>query len=95
MTELVMDHSTIRHIKSQAKRLKKTNQTLTYCQCLNVVAQKFGVRDFHALQAMLQQIEVTAKKSTHSTDFRLPNEFRANDWPYFDLPKFFEPITRV
>ena len=90
-----MDHSTIRHIKSQAKRLKKTTQTLTYCQCLDVVVQKYGVRNFHALQAIPQQIEAPAKKSTYSTKFRLPNDFRANDWPYFDLPNFFEPITRA
>jgi len=83
-----MDQSTIRHIKSQAKRLKKTNQTLTYCQCLDVVAKKYGVRDFHTLQATPRQIEVPAKKSIHSIYSELPNEFRANNWPYFDLPKF-------
>jgi len=88
MTELVMDHSTIRHIKSQAKRLKKTTQTLSYCQCLDVVSQKIGVRNFHTLQATPQQTEAPAKQSMYSTNFRLPNNFRANDWPYFDLPNF-------
>jgi len=82
-----MNHSTIRHIKSQAKHLKKTNQTLTYCQCLNIIAQeKYGVRHFHELRTTSQKNESPLLKSNATKCLALPNEFRANDWPYFDLP---------
>ena len=91
-----MDHSTIRHIKSQAKRLKKTNQTLSYCQCLDFVAQKkYGARHFHSLLTTLRQAETPSKKSAYIANLNLLNDFRGNDWPYFDLPNFFEPMTRA
>ena len=84
-----MDHSTIRHLKLQAKRLKQNSQTLTYCQCLNLVAQKNnGSRNFHELQRTFQQ--VSSNLSTHETNLSSPNDFRCNDWPYFDLPKLSE-----
>jgi hypothetical protein len=80
-----MNQSSIRHIKSLAKRLKKENHTLSYCQCLDQVSrQLYGARNFHELQ------------STASADAVLPSliptkthtDIRCNDWPYFHIPAF-------
>lgn len=80
-----MKASTINHLKSQAKRLKKSNQHFTYCQCLDLVSRElYGVRSFHELRKIIdaQATDSTLQLAT------IPNEFRANDWPYFDLPQF-------
>ena len=80
-----MNASTINHIKSQAKRLKKSNQSFTYCQCLDRVSQKlYGVRNFRELRKILDVQHDDSIIVTESS----PNEFRANDWPYFELSAF-------
>lgn len=78
-----MKNSTINHVKSQAKRLKKSNQHFTYCQCLDLVSQELlGVRCFHELRKITE-----AQAADPTTQLApTPNEFRANEWPYFDLP---------
>lgn len=77
-----MNTSTIRHIKSQAKRLKKNKGNASYCQCLDLVSQQlYGVRSFHDLRRAL---ETQLYGSIEADSF--PNEFRANDWPYFEIP---------
>ena len=80
-----MQASTINHVKSQAKRFRKSNQHFTYCQCLDLVSQEIcGVRSFHELRKNIDQQAFDSKAQLASN----PNEFRANDWPYFELPSF-------
>ena len=89
-----MDHSTIRYIKSLAKRLKKENSILSYCQCLDLVAQQsYGARHFHELQKTAQQTASSSKKLTASNISSMPTYLRYNDWPYFDIPPFYQQLS--
>jgi len=83
-----MDHATIRHIKLLAKRLKKENSNLSYCQCLDLITKRsYGARHFHELQRSYQQTDTALIT-------RMPTDLRYNDWPYFDLPQFSKQTTQ-
>ncbi len=84
-TEIVMNQSTIRHIKSLAKRLKKENKSFSHCQCLDLVSQQlYGVRHFHELQ----NTACFAKIIKPSIPTKTQTDIRCNDWPYFHIPDF-------
>ncbi len=80
-----MNLSTVRHIKSLAKRLKKENKTLSYCQCLDLVAKQFhGARHFHELRNTVLTDEVIFFSIASKSE----TDIRCNDWPYFHIPAF-------
>ncbi len=84
-TEIVMNQSSIRHIKSLAKRLKKENKSFSHCQCLDLVSQQlYGVRHFHELQNTVSAAQIIPVSIPTKTQ----TDIRCNDWPYFQIPVF-------